>query len=388
MASDDGRGGGGAALARPLPGGAGTQAAAVAAAAMSDQTLGLLLALSSSLFIGASFVIKKRGLRRAGSTGLRAGSGGFSYLREPLWWLGLLTMAAGEVANFAAYAFAPAILVTPLGALSIIISAVLAHYLLAEKLNAFGVVGCLLCMAGSLAIVLHAPQERPISSVLQVWGLAMQPWFLLYVLAALGSTLYLIFAVSPEVQASNILVYVAICSIVGSLSVMSCKALGIALKLTFEGRNQFIYPQTLFFILVVASAVVAQMNYLNKALDLFNTAIVTPIYYVMFTTLTIAASMIMMREEQSATQLLTEASGFVTIVCGTFLLHTTKDVDLPMEAFAQLLVSGSAGSSTSANGLGLGLGGGGARSDNAAEDGLELGSMGTPKAAALRRGPR
>lgn len=49
------------------------------------------------------------------------GSGGFSYLREPLWWAGLLSMAAGEVANFAAYAFAPAILVTPLGALSIII---------------------------------------------------------------------------------------------------------------------------------------------------------------------------------------------------------------------------------------------------------------------------
>jgi hypothetical protein len=44
------------------------------------------------------------------------------------------------------------------------------------------------------------------------------------------------------------------------------------------------------------------MNYLNKALDLFNTAIVTPIYYVMFTTLTIAASWIMMREQQSSTQ--------------------------------------------------------------------------------------
>jgi hypothetical protein len=49
------------------------------------------------------------------------GAGGFSYLREPVWWAGFLTMAAGEVANFAAYAFAPAVLVTPLGALSIII---------------------------------------------------------------------------------------------------------------------------------------------------------------------------------------------------------------------------------------------------------------------------
>ena len=32
------------------------------------------------------------------------------------------------------------------------------------------------------------------------------------------------------------------------------------------------------------------MNYLNKALDTFNTAIVSPIYYVLFTTATILAS--------------------------------------------------------------------------------------------------
>jgi Magnesium transporter NIPA len=51
----------------------------------------------------------------------RTGSGGFSYLREPLWWAGMLSLVVGEVANFAAYAFAPAILVTPLGALSIIV---------------------------------------------------------------------------------------------------------------------------------------------------------------------------------------------------------------------------------------------------------------------------
>ena len=35
------------------------------------------------------------------------------------------------------------------------------------------------------------------------------------------------------------------------------------------------------------------MNYLNKALDLFNTAIVSPIYYVMFTVFTISASVIL-----------------------------------------------------------------------------------------------
>jgi len=44
----------------------------------------------------------------------------------------------GEAANFVAYAFAPASLVTPLGALSVLISAVLASRYLNEKLNLLG----------------------------------------------------------------------------------------------------------------------------------------------------------------------------------------------------------------------------------------------------------
>jgi hypothetical protein len=44
---------------------------------------------------------------------------------------------------------------------------------------------------------------------------------------------------------------------------------------------------------VVVVCLLTQMNYLNKSLDMFNTAIVSPIYYVMFTLLTIIASVIM-----------------------------------------------------------------------------------------------
>lgn len=297
---------------------------------LSDRNKGLVLAVSSSIFIGASFIVKKKGLRAAGATGVRAGSGGYSYLSKPLWWAGMLTMIVGEIANFAAYAFAPAILVTPLGALSIIVSAVLAHYLLNEKLNLFGLLGGMLCVAGSLTIVLHAPEERPITSLTQVWQLALQPGFLFYVVAAVAVTLVFMIHIAPAHGTTSIYVYITICSLVGSLSVMSCKALGIALKLTFEGDNQFVHPQIYFCLLVVAICVVTQMNYLNKALDLFNTAIVSPIYYVMFTTFTITASVILFQEVQSPRQATTEVCGFVTIVVGTFLLHSTKDLDITL----------------------------------------------------------
>jgi len=44
------------------------------------------------LFLGASFIIKKKALiqlQRYG--GLRASSGGFGYLKEWIWWAGLLS---------------------------------------------------------------------------------------------------------------------------------------------------------------------------------------------------------------------------------------------------------------------------------------------------------
>lgn len=44
----------------------------------------------------------------------------------------------------------------------------LAHFILKEKLHIFGVVG-------SVSIVLHAPHEREIESVKQVWHLATEP---------------------------------------------------------------------------------------------------------------------------------------------------------------------------------------------------------------------
>lgn len=38
-----------------------------------DNTKGLILAMLSSLFIGTSFILKKKGLKRAAAAGTRAG---------------------------------------------------------------------------------------------------------------------------------------------------------------------------------------------------------------------------------------------------------------------------------------------------------------------------
>ena len=70
----------------------------------------------------------------------------------------------------------------------------------------------------------------------------------------LASGIWLCFLPCPSSSAPPPLARVPV-----ACAVMSCKALGIALKLTFEGDNQMAYPQTYIFMVVVASAVVTQV---------------------------------------------------------------------------------------------------------------------------------
>jgi len=294
-----------------------------------DYYKGLALALSSCVFIGTSFIVKKKGLLKvARSSASRAGDGGYAYLKEWMWWCGLLTMIFGEAANFSAYAFAPAILVTPLGAISVLVSAVLASIMLKERLNLHGKVGCFLCTVGSTILVIHAPPEENVNSMEELSAKLRDPLFISYTCLVLISAVILIFYVAPKYGRKLVFVYVSICSVVGSLTVMACKGLGIALKQTLGGNSQVLNPVAWMLLIGGALCIMVQMNYLNKALDIFNTSIVTPIYYVMFTTFTIVASAILYKEwaQLNAKDSLGSISGFLTIICGVFLLHAFKDV--------------------------------------------------------------
>ena len=239
---------------------------------MQEKYVGLLLALSSSAAIGTSFIVTKKGLMDATDNHGFAGDN-YAYLRSPIWWAGIITMVIGEVANFAAYTFAPAILVTPLGALSVLIGAVLAAIFLKEELGVLGKLGCAICLLGSVIIVLHAPEDKEIQTVDEILNYALQPGFLLYCVLVMIFAIIMIYKVAPKFGKKNPLVYISICSSVGSVSVMSIKGFGVAVKLTLNGSNQFTHPSTYVFSIVVVICILTQMNYFNKALNEFSTSL-------------------------------------------------------------------------------------------------------------------
>ncbi|CAM9019248.1 hypothetical protein WICANDRAFT_33140 [Wickerhamomyces anomalus NRRL Y-366-8] len=291
---------------------------------VADKYIGLALAISSSFAIGTSFIITKQGLKDASKQGFDGG--GHEYLKNPIWWAGMLTMAIGEIANFAAYTFAPAILVTPLGALSVIIGAVLAAVFLREELGTLGKMGCAICLLGSVIIVLHAPSDKDIQTVDEILDYAMTPLFMSYVFIVLVFALVMIYKIAPIYGTKNPIYYISICSTVGSISIVSIKAFGIALKLTLSGNNQFTHVSTYIFIAVVVVCILTQMNYFNKALDQFDTSIVNPLYYVTFTTATLLASFILFRNYNDAgpKDSISLICGFLIIFSGVYLLNISR----------------------------------------------------------------
>ena len=210
-------------------------------------------------------------------------------------------------------------------------------------------------------MVIHAPQEEEITrlddmaaklvdpgtdglappkarrSGLRVYPIpSVSPGFCVFATCVIIVALIFIFVVGPRHGQTNILVYITICSVIGALSVSCVKGLGIAIKEAIAGKNVARKPLAWILVLGLGACVSTQINYLNKALDIFNTSLVTPIYYVFFTTSVLTCSAILFKEwgHMGPDDVIGTLSGFFTIIIGIFLLHAFKDVSISLANLA------------------------------------------------------
>lgn len=144
-------------------------------------------------------------------------------------------------------------------------------------------------MIGSVVIVINAPPDKEVETVDEILQDALRPGkecnstrirtrlmsclgFLFYCTVVAVFATVMIYRIAPLYGRKNPLIYISICSTVGSVSVMAVKAFGIALKLTLRGDNQLTHPSTYAFLIVVVVCILTQMNYFNKALSQFSTS--------------------------------------------------------------------------------------------------------------------
>lgn len=311
------------------------------------KAIGIALAIASGLFIGTSFVLKKTGLLKANAKYNEEAGEGYGYLKNAYWWTGMTLMIIGEICNFVAYAFVDAILVTPLGALSVVITTVLSAIFLKERLSFVGKAGCFSCIIGSVVIVMNAPQQSSVSDIQEMQHFVLAPGFLTYAGVIIVGSAFIALWVGPRYGKKSMLVYLSVCSLIGGLSVVATQGLGSAVVAQASGKSQFTHWFLYVLLVFVVATLVTEIiflnvstvshggtgiaNYLQKALNLFNAALVTPTYYVFFTSSTIVTSAILFQGfKGSVTSIVTVVLGFFQICTGVVLLQLSKSAkDVP-----------------------------------------------------------
>ncbi|KAK5953969.1 hypothetical protein OHC33_005241 [Knufia fluminis] len=295
------------------------------------KVIGLSLAVASGLFIGVSFVLKKMGLLKANVKYNEEAGEGYGYLKNAYWWGGMTLMIVGEVCNFVAYAFTDAILVTPLGALSVVVTTILSAIFLKERLSFVGKVGCFNCIIGSVVIVLNAPEQSAVADIQEMQKFVIAPGFLSYAGVIILGSVFIALWVGPRYGKKSMFVYLSICSLIGGLSVVATQGLGAAVIAAVDRGNQFNQWFLYVLLVFVIATLVTEIIYLNKALNIFNAALVTPTYYVFFTSTTIITSAILFRGfHGTAVTITTVIMGFLQICSGVVLLQLSKSAkDVP-----------------------------------------------------------
>ncbi|KAK3066311.1 hypothetical protein LTR53_017394, partial [Teratosphaeriaceae sp. CCFEE 6253] len=287
--------------------------------------VGICLAVCSGVFIGISFVLKKVGLLRANIKYNEEAGEGYGYLKNAYWWGGMTLMIVGEICNFVAYAFTDAILVTPLGALSVVITTVLSAIFLKERLSFVGKIGCGICILGSVIIPLNAPEQSAVANIQEMQRYVITPGFLSYAGVIILGCVFTAFWAGPRYGKKSMLVYLTICSLIGGLSVVSTQGLGSAIVAQINGEAQFNKWFLYVLFVFVICTLVTEIIYLNKALNLFNASLVTPTYYVYFTSSTIVASAVLFQGlHGTVIQIVDVCLGFLVICSGVILLQLAK----------------------------------------------------------------
>ncbi|WPG97311.1 putative magnesium transporter nipa6 [Acrodontium crateriforme] len=216
-----------------------------------------------------------------------------SYLRSPIWWLGIGMMTIGEAGNFLAYGFAPASIVSPMGVVALVSNCLIAPLLLGEQFRWRDAAGVIIAVGGCVTVVLSASDSNPKLTPESIWHLITRWEFETY----FGITAFLIIALmmaSNRYGDRSVLIDVGLVGLFGGFTALSTK--GIASLLSNTIWRVVTFPITYLLLVVLVFTAVMQIKYINRALQRFNATVVIPTQFVLFTLSVIMGSAILYRD--------------------------------------------------------------------------------------------
>ncbi|KAG9839771.1 DUF803-domain-containing protein, partial [Aureobasidium melanogenum] len=221
-----------------------------------------------------------------------------SYLKSPIWWLGIALMTLGEAGNFLAYGFAPASVVSPLGVVALVSNCLIAPLLLHEQFRIRDGFGVIVAIGGCVTVVLSASGNNPKLGPNKIWELISTWEFKTY----FGITVFLmlvLMSVSSRYGHKSVLIDLGLVGLFGGYTALSTK--GVASLLSNTIWHVVTFPITYLLVAVLVSTAVLQIKYLNRALQHFDSTQVIPVQFVLFTLSVIIGSAILYRDFERTT---------------------------------------------------------------------------------------
>ena len=225
-----------------------------------------------------------------------------SYLKLPLWWAGLVCMVSGETGNFIAYGVAPASLVAPIGAIAVILNAMLSHLVLREAGSCKSYAGAVCALSGTILVILNAPTRPTSSDDSQIYSDVVSWQGLAFLLVSGAGAVFManLFnaGYAEGLAKRHVVCYISVCCLAGAVSVVSVKVVSTALSQAVAGDSSMLANAWLGCTLLVGMIVstFTQVAYFNLALMHFGASKVVPVYFVMHTLTSVAAGMLVFEE--------------------------------------------------------------------------------------------
>lgn len=230
---------------------------------------------------------------------------------------GICLMIFGEGCNFTAYGIAPASVVAPLDAVAIMSNVLLSKILFKDRISRAGLVGILITALGTSTVILNAPTITthyehdyffPRNHAAFVFYSILSFRALVWFISAIAAVLWMInpydstLAVSRHAKRFNPFFYCFICASMGTFTAVSGKCISSAMHHALRNKSTAMFNDpdvcwlTYLMIAFCIGSIMLQMKYLGIALSYFNPGKVITLYYIMFSSFTVAAGMIIFNE--------------------------------------------------------------------------------------------
>ena len=257
-----------------------------------------------------------------------------SYLCDTCWLIGLLCSVISGVSDILALGYAPASLIAPMGALTLIFNMCLNPIINGESVARYTIIATLVICCGTVITVVFSPRGNTdeghdigeeLENIYISWNFAGFSIFITILISALWFT--------TSRWKDNVKVYsLAVPALSGTLSAVNRtigKGMSIGLKLTFRGDGCFCVEWLWYIIFIgIFLSLFAHLKWLNRGLAAFSPVHIIPISSTCSILVATIAGMVVFREAEQFSGLesiILFSFGILVIVCGVVALALVPD---------------------------------------------------------------